>query len=834
MEEGRTLRKANPKTIQDKFLVGYQGWFTCAGDGEPVGPGHHGWLHWFNYPVPDGGRPNTDLWPDVSEYSPSELYPAPGLKYANGDQVFLFSSRHPKTVRRHFHWMALHGVDGAFLQRFAGQCDVEAGNEGILRIRDEVGDQVREAAEQEGRVFAIMYDVSGVSPDRIQRVLERDWVHLMRDKCLLDSPNYLREKGKPVVALWGFGFNDRNHSPAVVRAIVSFFRSATPGGVYIVAGTPAHWRTSVSDADRNPEFVDVWLNEFDAICPWTVGRYGNEDDADRFAEEKIKGDVDLLKKRAEEGGKKVDYMPVILPGGSGYNLSEGKWGFNDIKRNGGRFLWKQIFNARRAGVRTIYGAMWDEYDEGTAYMPVVPNKSMLPVHDKYQFMALDEDGYDLPSDWYMRICGFAGEALRGERRLHETFPVKELQDYWGTRPRYEEKEEKPPAEEAEKAYREWMATQAPKEADEVPPPPYSLEAEQQPQQQPTTTSAGPSGSVSSVRPLPAPSEVRSPSATVVMPPMSSRPSPSAPSARPPSVDKSSRPPISLPVEANIRPPSTSPLPASSSRVSSPHHSVNSLADDFSRQRISTSQTPHPPPPRLSSKPILEVPTGDMKRAPSPMSTPGPSLPPHTSSHHPPPVSHTTRPSLSPQPNPGQMSQSSHRPPDHSMYGASAMPSPTLEWPLRPPHGPPAHYDPQFDYQRNNIYPQPQQWGGWAPPSSPPAGYPFNYPYSPGSPNHGPPHHPSPPPHFGPQGPPPAVPPRPYGGSMPSPPLHPQYPNYVPYQQPGPQPFNGGGGGFAGRARSAVDGVVGQETRRQLEKSVESLAQTGSKLLNKFK
>ena len=57
---------------------------------------------------------------------------------------------------RHFHWMAEHGVDGAFLQRFAGQCDLESGNQGIMRIRDEVGERVREAAEREGRVFAIM------------------------------------------------------------------------------------------------------------------------------------------------------------------------------------------------------------------------------------------------------------------------------------------------------------------------------------------------------------------------------------------------------------------------------------------------------------------------------------------------------------------------------------------------------------------------------------------------------------------------------------------------------------------------------------------------------
>lgn len=44
----------------------------------------------------------------------------------------------------------------------------------------------------------------------------------------------------------------------------------------------------------------------------------------------------------------------------GFNMSQGQWGFNNIKRRGGRFLWKQIANAKRLGVRTIYGAMWDE------------------------------------------------------------------------------------------------------------------------------------------------------------------------------------------------------------------------------------------------------------------------------------------------------------------------------------------------------------------------------------------------------------------------------------------------------------------------------------------
>ncbi|KAJ3564716.1 hypothetical protein NP233_g8116 [Leucocoprinus birnbaumii] len=437
----RRIRRSDPSTIQDKFLVGYQGWFTCGGDGEPVGPAK-------DITVGYTGSTTQYLTADdpTPTYGPTSLRTLHRSstqhqvsKPAQANRPFSFPHETPKPYKgAHFHWMAEHGIDGAFLQRFAGQTDIEYGNEGIRKIRDEVGDRVREAAEKEGRVFAIMYDVSGVPADRIATVLERDWAHLVRVKGVLDSPNYLREKGKPVIALWGFGFEGANHTPSLLRSIISHIRNVTPGGAYIMAGVPAHWRTSEGDADRNPEFVDVWLNDVDALSPWTIGRYSNEIEADRFAESRMKGDSELLRKRVEEGHKKVDYVPVVFPGGSGFNLSEGKWGFNGIKRNGGRFLWKQVYNAKKFGVRTMYGAMWDEYDEGTAFMPVVSHKRLLPQSDKYQFMALDEDGYDLPPDWYMRICGFAAEVLHDERRLFETFPSKELQDYWSSRPKYED------------------------------------------------------------------------------------------------------------------------------------------------------------------------------------------------------------------------------------------------------------------------------------------------------------------------------------------------------------------------------------------------------------
>ncbi|PVF96245.1 hypothetical protein CPB86DRAFT_670525, partial [Serendipita vermifera] len=438
--------RANPNSIQNKVLVGYQGWFTCAGDGPPVHQGHHGWLHWFDKPLPDGGRPNFDLFPDVSEYTPEELYPAPGLSFtdATGQNrpAMLFSSTHPVTVQRHFHWMAKHGIDGAFLQRFGTQCEVDGNYSGptadLMRLRDEVLDRVREAAEKENRVWAIMYDVTGVPADRVEHVLRTDWDHLLKDKEILNSPYYLRERGQPVIAIWGFGFQEAHHDPNMVASIVRHLKSVTPGGAYVWGGVPSQWRTHSGDMDPNPAFLDVFKNEFDALSPWTVGRFHNRESLDQFVEERMRGDLKELK----DLPKKVDYFPTIWPGGSSHNLSEGKIGLNFAPREGGKFFWRQIWSVKHLGVRTIYIAMFDEYDEGTAILPAMPLKRSLPKVDdpnrQFPFIALDADGVDnLSPDWYLRIAGFASEAMKDEKRVYEDIPKKELDDYWANRPRYE-------------------------------------------------------------------------------------------------------------------------------------------------------------------------------------------------------------------------------------------------------------------------------------------------------------------------------------------------------------------------------------------------------------
>ncbi|ESK95731.1 xylosidase arabinosidase [Moniliophthora roreri MCA 2997] len=429
------LGPASPRRIRTELILlrlTTSFWLAIKdGDGIPITD--NGWSHWFK--GNNDRQPTTDLWPDVSQYPPSELFPVKTLMLKSGEHPRLFSSRSPGTVYRHFHWMAENGVDGAFLQRPLRHCIPTADGE-LLHWRDSIGRLVREAAELERRVFAVMYDVSGVDPSIVWGTLQDDWDHLIQDEHVLDSPNYLREDGRAVVCLWGFGFASTNHDPDTVRAVVSHIRRTIPGGAYIIAGVPSHWRTSNGDADPSPEFLDLWLNEFDAISPWTVGCYSNNAEADEYATLRLREDLRLLHDRERVGKwRHVDYIPVVFPGCSGYNTSGGGCGFNSIKRNGGSFLWRQIYNACNAGVSVLYGASWDEYDEGTALMPAVAKKELLPVSHRYPLMSLDEDGYDIPSDWYMRICGLAKDVLCGVVPNGPTFPPQGLLNYWETRSR---------------------------------------------------------------------------------------------------------------------------------------------------------------------------------------------------------------------------------------------------------------------------------------------------------------------------------------------------------------------------------------------------------------
>src|SRR5262245_19531900 len=144
---------ADSSTLTGKVMCGYQGWFTTENDG-----GRMRWHHWTTNgrtPTPENIR--VDMWPDVSELGPDERF-ATELKHADGRTAELFSSMKKETVQRHFKWMREYGIDGVFVQRFApGLKDPR-----VLELRNTVFSHCRDAAKQEGRVYSLMYDLSGL------------------------------------------------------------------------------------------------------------------------------------------------------------------------------------------------------------------------------------------------------------------------------------------------------------------------------------------------------------------------------------------------------------------------------------------------------------------------------------------------------------------------------------------------------------------------------------------------------------------------------------------------------------------------------------------------
>jgi hypothetical protein len=391
----------DPSTMTGKLLMGYQGWHSAPGDGSA----QNSWVHWFANNTPTAANATFDFWPDTSELDADELF-STSMTYSNGSPAKLYSAYKQKTVVRHFKWMQDNHLDGVFFQRFLS--DLPGGN--LSALRNQVAVNVRVGAETYGRVFAIMYDISGYSTNTLVSKLTNDWLYLVNTQRVTNSHAYLRHNGKPVVAIWGFGFSGRPDTPQQAQQAIDWFKAA---GCTVMGGLPTNWRTLTSDAQTNPAWSNVFRS-FDVISPWSVGRYGDNSGADSFRVNQIVPDLADCKSHG------IDYMPVIFPGFSWTNLNKGP--FNQIPRNGGNFYWRQAYNAVRSGCTMVYGAMFDEVDEGTAMYKLAPTAAQLPAQGT--FVPLNIDGYNLGSDWYLRLADQAGKLLRGEIPVTSTIPIK--------------------------------------------------------------------------------------------------------------------------------------------------------------------------------------------------------------------------------------------------------------------------------------------------------------------------------------------------------------------------------------------------------------------------
>jgi hypothetical protein len=381
-------------------MMGYQGWFATTNDGSAVNQ----WQHWFSRQNPVATNLTVDFWPDISELGSNELF-STGMTLPDGSPAKVYSAFNQTTVVRHFKWMKDNHLDGVFLQRFGS----ELSSSTLFPFRNQVTVNVRVGAETYGRVFAIMYDISGMASNTLVSTLTNDWLYLVNTLQITNSASYIRHKGKPVVTVWGFGFTDRPGTPQDAQTVIGFFKSA---GCTVMGGVPTNWRTLNNDSQTNAAWATAYRS-FDIISPWSVGRYSTLSQIDTFEVNQII--PDLLDTKSHG----LDYMPVIFPGFSWHNLNGGT--LNQIPRNGGTFYWRQAYDAIGAGCTMLYGAMFDEMNEGTSMLKMAPTSAQLPT--TASLVPLNIDGQALPSDWYLRLAGQASSMLRGQIPLQSQIPI---------------------------------------------------------------------------------------------------------------------------------------------------------------------------------------------------------------------------------------------------------------------------------------------------------------------------------------------------------------------------------------------------------------------------
>jgi hypothetical protein len=272
-------------------------------------------------------------------------------------------------------------------------------------------DNLRRAAEANGRVFAVQYDISGHNGRSIVADIEHDWMALVDGLKVTSSPAYLHHRGKPLLVLRNFGMagGTRLITPQEAAELIAWFKSKAPEKyqVTLMGALPGYWRTQSRDAKKDAGWPAVFRS-FDVVSGWPVGRLRDGAGADRWRDEVVIPDM------KECARLRIDYIPAVFPGYSYHNANREK-PYNDKPRIGGHFYWSQVHNVVSANARMIYNAMFDEVDEGTAMYKVSASDATQPVlAGDRRFLSLDADGETLPSDWYLKLADYAGRMLRNE------------------------------------------------------------------------------------------------------------------------------------------------------------------------------------------------------------------------------------------------------------------------------------------------------------------------------------------------------------------------------------------------------------------------------------
>lgn len=380
-----SMSRVRFKSIRNLVMAGYQGWFNTPEDGAGLG-----WKHFEKEKEFKLGKCTIDLWPDVSEYE--KTYET-AFKLPDETPAKVFSSYDASTTDLHFKWMKQYGIDGVFMQRFVVSIRNQKGKDNYNKILN----NAVLSAEKYDRAICLMYDLSGMEAGE-EDILICDWKELCEKYKLVSRNNnhYVYHHGKPLVAVWGIGFNDRRkYGYEQVKKIIDFLKSE---GCSILVGVPTHWRTLTIDAVSDTRLLEL-VKQADIVHPWLVGRFDNH------TYEPYRKSIEEDIKWCKANGK--DYMPVLFPGFSWHNMKKDA-PQNMIPRLGGRFFWQQVKGAVDAGAESLYLAMFDEIDEGTAFFKC----TNTPPVGESSFITYEGEA----PDHYLWLAGEAAKYLRGELR----------------------------------------------------------------------------------------------------------------------------------------------------------------------------------------------------------------------------------------------------------------------------------------------------------------------------------------------------------------------------------------------------------------------------------
>lgn len=372
------------KGLRGKVMTGYQGWFRAPNDLVD-----NGWNHWGRSKETDPSPTEItiDMWPWMDHYRAEDIYRAGEMVLGDGRPAYLFSSNDLDTVRTHFRWMRQYHIDGVYLQRF-----VTRNNSGYYGAREFVLHNVRQAAREEGRVWAIEYDVSSLDSDPDPfTVIKNDWQWLVNEAEILDDPRYLYENGKPVLFIWGFSVNGRDFTLAQANQIVDWFGTQN---LHLIGGVPSNW-----------ENMTDWhghYQRYDQLLGWMS---------------KSQSELNSERQLLESWGMKL--LPHAWPGFSWSNLKKQPGDQQYTARRRGSFYWERLWESINSGADQIFLGMFDEYDEGTAIMPMSDNP---PQPHTAWGQYIDNAGRE--PFWWLRLSGYANEMLDGARPIDSNEPLE--------------------------------------------------------------------------------------------------------------------------------------------------------------------------------------------------------------------------------------------------------------------------------------------------------------------------------------------------------------------------------------------------------------------------